>query len=505
MDIASSTHSSPPVFHHGNRGKATITDLGSRYDNDQVNHPPPQTAYNAAAPEDGKDRIDPALSTHHRVRSWSGQHPFPPVHPAYGTYSPLGAPYIPMAPGPVAAPIILPPQAQYSGSRRKRKAGNSHRRAQSFDAVPYGAIPVVDMAPPPPPLPSGRSKGNFSPRSEIMKLTGGFRPGTPSPTNSVNKVPQMAYAPIPSYVPPLARRHSEAIGRGVYGTNGEANIHSLAGATALTGSSRGGVGASGGVGGGGEAVFAAQKKNNKHRRSLSRKMHMRQKSAQLFMEDVKGVEQIPSCRDIVFLLLFVFHLLGVVYLGNTYGSEAFRYHDDVETDYSVTIDYQNLLFVCLLSGVFAILISAMTFMLMMAVAKKIVQIALILTITLSFVWGTVGIGLSPRKVVPATGIIALALSVAYTIVVWDRVKFHGANLYTSLTGIRANPGAVIVAFFFQFLALVWSIYFAFVTAGVYDAIQIGDISLPSHSAKIFVYSALGLSYYWTLQVFLVRA
>lgn len=117
---------------------------------------------------------------------------------------------------------------------------------------------------------------------------------------------------------------------------------------------------------------------------------------------------------------------------------------------------------------------------------------------------TMGIGLSPRKVVPATGIIVLALSVAYTIVVWDRCKFHGANLYASLAGIRANPGAVVLAFFFQFLALAWSIYYTYVAVGVYDAIQDGDFELPSHGMKVFIYASLGVSYYWTLQVFMVR-
>ncbi len=394
----------------------------------------------------------------------------------------------------------FPPQAQYNGSRRKRKAG-VHRRVQSFDTMSHMSHGSFG-AELPPTVPSVRSKGEFSPRSEIMKLTAGFRSSSPvsaSPTNSIRHVPlspQTSNHGRYSPRPPLSRRDLEAGGGRVYGTSDDVAFHSFGGESPLTGSSRFGLG--------GEAVFAAQSKN-KHRRTSSRKMHMRQKSAQLFMEDVKGSQQIPSCRDIIFLMLFVFHLLGIVYLGNAYGYEALRYHDDVDTDYSVTIVYQNLVFVCLLSGVFAILISAIALLLMMAVAKKIVQIALILTITLSFAWGTVGIGLSPRKVVPATGIIALALSVAYTIVVWERRKFHGANLYASLTGIRANPGAVIIALFVQFLALAWSLYFTYVAVGVYDAVEIGDILLPSHAAKVLIYCALGVSYYWTLQVFLVSS
>jgi len=232
---------------------------------------------------------------------------------------------------------------------------------------------------------------------------------------------------------------------------------------------------------------------------------MRQKSAQLYMEDIKGQEQTPSCRDIIFLFLFVFHLLGIIYLGNTYGYETVRFRQGTEEmdDSPFTIIYENLVFLSLLSGVFGMLVSGIMLLLMIAVAKRIVQIALFVSIGLSFVWGTMGIGLSPHKVVPATGIIALALTVAYTIVVWERCKFHGSNLYASLTGIRANAGAVIIALCFQLLALFWSIYFTYVAVGVYDAIVSGQIEMPSQSTKTWIFVGLGVSYCWTLQVFLV--
>jgi hypothetical protein len=263
---------------------------------------------------------------------------------------------------------------------------------------------------------------------------------------------------------------------------------------------------------GGEAVFLLNngkdkndKKNKKLHRS-TRKMHMRQKSAQIFMEDVKGTEQLPSCRDIIFLLLFVFHLLGIIYFGKTYGYESETLHDQTaeDSDSSITILYTNLIYIAGLSGIFAVVISGLALLLMTTVARKLVQIALGLAITFSFVWGTMGIGLSPKKVVPATGIIALALTIAYAFIVWDRIPFTAANLHAGLMGIKANPGAVLVAFLFQFLALGWSIYYTFVVVGVYDAIQVGSFEEHFQGMSVLVYVVLGISYYWTLQVFLVR-
>jgi len=89
--------------------------------------------------------------------------------------------------------------------------------------------------------------------------------------------------------------------------------------------------------------------------------------------------------------------------------------------------------------------------------------------------------------------------VGYTFVVWDRIPFATSNLMTGLSGVRANAGAVIVSFFFQGLALLWSIYFTFVVIGVYDAIESGELELTDNM-KNFVYTMLAISYYWTYHV-----
>jgi hypothetical protein len=259
---------------------------------------------------------------------------------------------------------------------------------------------------------------------------------------------------------------------------------------------------------GGEAVFLLNKSSPRRQSTRGKprkKRHMRQHSAQLFMEEVKGTEQLPACRDIVFLLLFVFHLLGIIYLGRTYGAESLRIHDESPEDResSVTIIFTNLIYIAGLSGVFAMVVSGLTLLVMTSIAKKIVQVALILSITFSFLWGTMGIGLSPKKIVPITGIVALTLSVAYAFIVWDRIPFAAANLHAGLSGILANPGAVLVSFVFQVLALGWSIYYIFVGGGVYDAIQVGDIDETYEGIEYVYYVMLGISYYWTLNVFLV--
>ncbi|KAG7368466.1 plasma-membrane choline transporter family protein [Nitzschia inconspicua] len=439
-----------------------------------------------------------------------------------------------------------------SSRRSKRKDYPGHRRVHSYNGYStnnqsYGSMDVSAFFAPPGVLPPtaprtprttaavtvrpgggkhNRSEsGEFSPVSEIRNLAG--RSPRRSPVMSPRLTSSLRDgnflgAPIP---PPLMMPTAQGLDaagslnqyqqsprpmmprRDVFmGSDDERTfIHSSS--SPISNSIHGSLRCDGRDMGGEAVFFLKEDGDNKSRKypqhKSSRKMHMRQKSAQLFMEDVKGTDQIPSCRDIIFLLLFVFHLIGIVYLGNTYGYESQRLHDDTmeNSDTAITVMYANLIYIAGLSGIIAVVISALALLLMMSIAQKIVHVALALAVTFSFVWGTMGIGLSPKKIVPVIGIIALALIIAYAFIVWDRIPFTAVNLDAGLKGIRANPGAIVVAFFFQLLALGWSIYYTFVVMGTYDAVQLGNLG-EFRGADNLIYVLLVISYYWTLNVFL---
>jgi len=277
-----------------------------------------------------------------------------------------------------------------------------------------------------------------------------------------------------------------------------------------------------GDGGGGGEPFLAEsfgrtspRKGSHRRHGSMRKMHMRQQSVQLFMEDVRGSVQPKRCRDALFAILFFAQVALMIVIGVTYGPEAIRDNsgevvskeeqegegaEGVEEGLHVT--YRNVFLVACMCGAFAAALSALALVVMTLIARRLVQVALVLSIGMAFAWGTIGIGLSPKTFVPVTGIIALALTVGYTFVVWDRIPFAAANLRTALAGIRSNLGAVAVAFLFQALALGWSIYYTFAVIGLYDAIENGDVNVGGTTAKVFVYIGLGVAYYWTFQVIL---
>jgi len=270
-----------------------------------------------------------------------------------------------------------------------------------------------------------------------------------------------------------------------------------------------------------EALLSQQNMNNHHRSNSYRagrpKTHMRQNSVNLYMKSHKGEVQPKSCKDIFYGVLFVIQLLVIVVVGLKYGPDALADSEeqlgpgegvrdddayDEEHETRVVLEYWNVIKMASTCGAFAMIVSALALAFMMAMSRRLVYVALVLSIGVSFAWGTIGIGISPKSFVPISGIIALMLTVGYMFVVWDRIPFASANLTTALTGVRSNLGLVAVAFLFQFLALVCSVYYTVTFFGINDTLfkWVELSENVNNEIRIAVDIVLILSYYWTYQV-----
>mmetsp|Transcript_5313 Transcript_5313/g.10506 ORF Transcript_5313/g.10506 Transcript_5313/m.10506 type:complete len:885 (+) Transcript_5313:474-3128(+) len=388
-------------------------------------------------------------------------------------------------------------------------SSSRHKRSNSSSSVGGGSVGGGSGTP--------NNGGQFSPRTEFMKLANVGTPNSPrggSPRGQYASYTAgsgaAAYSPhlqVPMSMPPPPQAYETMYDafEGSGSAAGSASPYLTPEKQRIYGSSPRPSGSLGSVGG--EAVYLAQ-----HARriatgsssvhtgpSSSRKRHMRQQSVQLFMQEIKGVEQPPACRDVVFLLFFVFHLFGMVLLSSKYSYGAL--HGEEDDAREVTVYYKNLLIIACCCGGFAIAVSTTLLAVMSYFARNFVQVALVVAIALSFVWGTLGVGLSPQNLVPITGIVALALTIAYAIVVWDRLPFSTANLRTGLLAVGSYPGTIVMTLVSQVLGLGWSIYYAVICCGIYDAIQDGRIA-ASNRFEIAIYVLLGISYYWTIQVLL---
>lgn len=242
-------------------------------------------------------------------------------------------------------------------------------------------------------------------------------------------------------------------------------------------------------------------------RSLTsnRRTHMRHHSAQLYMSKVKGDKQPKTCRDSFFAFLFTLQLALMVAIAIYFGPEAMASYEnsDIPTqDSTVIVHYTHLLQLAIFCGLFACTLSGLALFFMAIFSKEVIKICLIASIALSFAWGTIGIGLRPTSFVPVTGIIVLALCVGYAFVVWSRIPFAAANLRTGLAGVKSRLGVAVIAYFFQAVALGWSILWVFAAVGVYDFVHgcSKSYSLCETKVHFTIIAGFMISYVWTLQV-----
>ena len=161
------------------------------------------------------------------------------------------------------------------------------------------------------------------------------------------------------------------------------------------------------------------------------KTHMRQNSVNLYMKTYKGeVQRERSCNDVLFCALFFLQLVAMAAVGARFGPGALVENEDqlgsdegLRDDDAFTstppgtsashvvLAYWNVVKMAALCGSFAVVVSALALSFMMAMSRRLVYVALVLSIGVSFAWGTIGIGISPRSFVPVTGIISLMLTV----------------------------------------------------------------------------------------------
>ena len=431
-------------------------------------------------------------------------------------YPPAGAPPIAMNPETGETGPLLPyARTSHSGSYRKRKpqAGSRTSGPVLLPGVIHGVYGSFedgeDMVPPPPQTRGSYRQENFSPRDEFMSLTGAVPSTRKTSPKSPARKGDMAASPY-GRMPPKSPT-SSLRSPGDFPRTDDVRVSFSPGTPMQDEYTDQAPGLSpylhsprsSDLYDSTDSPFSSSRRMKKPRSPHPHhKMHMRQMSAQLFMEDSKGVEQPVACRDVLFFLLFVIHLIGIFFLGSTYSRDALMVNQTGD-EWTVNVWYLNVIVVASLCGAFAVALSTLTLIIMTVFVRRLVQVSLILIIALSFAWGTIGIGVSPKNIVPISGIVAFTLSVGYAFVVWDRIPFAAANLSAGLTGVRRNAGTILVAFAFQFLAVAWSIYYTFVVIGVYDALNNGQLNLSKH-ATVFVYSMLFVSYYWTYSVLLVR-
>lgn len=204
----------------------------------------------------------------------------------------------------------------------------------------------------------------------------------------------------------------------------------------------------------------------------------------------------PECNDVLWLVLFVSHLVLMLILAGIYGPDLVKRAKEAESSSSSrenNPDLEKHLGQVIGILVVAALAGAGTAAAWMAFAKRyadgIIKLSLGLSVAINvlFFFGALaaGAGFAAIMFLFFAGLTAL-----YFYLVRNRIRFAGVMLELSVNVIQAYTAPVYVAFLFVFLEFAWVLFWAFTFLSVYDAIQ-------GSSAAAFL---LLISFYWTAEV-----
>ncbi|KAL3765307.1 hypothetical protein ACHAW5_006092 [Stephanodiscus triporus] len=215
-----------------------------------------------------------------------------------------------------------------------------------------------------------------------------------------------------------------------------------------------------------------------------------------------GEKQATRCRDPIFALLLYANVGAIVAVAAAYGSDAFS---EAVDDASGGYNYNGYLYSTFILGAVAIVLTAVTLPIMMAIPAALIKCSLLMMLVLSGV-SAVFMFVSGSVIGAIFGLIFFLITICYTYCVWSRIPFASVNLLTACTAIRKNAGVVFVSFVFVCIAFGWTLLWAVASAGVSNQIitsqevEIDGVKYTQSTANYGYLFLLLLSYFFTHQV-----
>lgn len=222
----------------------------------------------------------------------------------------------------------------------------------------------------------------------------------------------------------------------------------------------------------------------------------------------RGVKQAASCRDMFFSLSFIAQLIIVVFLGMSYGPDAFSEYkgkvssETLEKQAGVHFTYANLLVISWCCGTMSILISILSFLFMSIYTRLLIPIGLFLSMAVPLIWSVFGFVYSPKNFNAVIGLCVFSVAFAHCFIVWDKIPVATANLYTALFAARTTRAIIVLSLVVQVVALTWFIIYFLLFIGLYDSFL--DNANVSRFLKGLCYVSLGTSFFWTMETLMVR-
>lgn len=171
---------------------------------------------------------------------------------------------------------------------------------------------------------------------------------------------------------------------------------------------------------------------------------------------------------------------------------------------NILVSYGGAFNLACIAALQAISLALLVVMIMMILNTALIQTFLLAIITATLCFSVIGIVVSPYNIIPVLGLIGLALSSGYCIVVWDRVPFATTNMRIALNGMKCTADILMVAFGMMMVAFLWSLLWAVSFLGIYDVfLSTKDAHNDQNSVNkigVVVYFGMIFSYIWTYNV-----
>jgi len=217
----------------------------------------------------------------------------------------------------------------------------------------------------------------------------------------------------------------------------------------------------------------------------------------------KGVKQEKKCRDPIFAILFYANIGAIVGCAIAFGGAKIFKNENADVDEDeVSVNYNEWIYVAVISGGVSIVFSAIILAVMMCIPSFLIKVSLIFNVVtigvamvFGFLYGMIMYGILMG--------VFLALMICYVYCVWSRIPFASANLVTATTAVKQNCGIFIFAYFTVALFFGYTIVWAIAAAGAADSLnkdcdpnaEVCSSNLSGGILFLFL-----LSYFFTQQV-----
>jgi len=171
---------------------------------------------------------------------------------------------------------------------------------------------------------------------------------------------------------------------------------------------------------------------------------------------------------------------------------------------NIQVNYSSAFDLACIAALQAISLALLVVTIMMILNSALIQTFLVTIVVATLSFSIIGVAVSPYNIIPVLGLIGLALSLGYCIVVWDRVAFATTNLNIALIGIKCSADLLMVSFGMMLVAFLWTMLWAVSFLGVYDVFLSTNDAHTSQDdvtwTGLAVYFGMFFSYIWTYNV-----